>query len=355
MFDSQVYSKRYTAVDRLRDKASINLTTSSVQAGAFIAIKEAKRVGYWKRIFTRKKKVIKDPFISAREVLPPGAATIVQTHNATDVSDQCSDAVDTTIAACSATLRTAVDEEHALEIIGRYDVLVDELFENADLSENLRTEFKKKVKRAFRTGEDTGFNKGVQYGITESPTESIGCQTDSAAIATSTDDLEEAIAFTCKIQNETEAFKQVDTEKLIKKMKDSLTVKTCRDLTYYLKCKYAFCVRTPSLLTGMKTDARVWMISKNYEMTTEIEYQTLTSAVLAAFMIDPSEFAIYQLLASREFWNAAYVYNAALAGQVDMKLKGKIFNPRENVRGHARPFLFTETTKVNYKAPNTQP
>lgn len=181
---------------------------------------------------------------------------------------------------------------------------------------------------------------------------SIQTQTGCNEISTDTSDLEAAVDYTMKLQANTQQFAQFDIDQFASSLKASVREhKAHLGLTYYLKCKYAFEPRNPALLTRMRSDARVWMTSAKYLMESEAEYKMITTSVLAAFMIDPSEFKIYQVLAQREFWNAATVYNSALTGKVSAQAKGWLFNPSDSWRGHKRSFLFDKQLNLDYSAP----
>ena len=90
----------------------------------------------------------------------------------------------------------------------------------------------------------------------------MGVQTECEPVSLDTSDLEAVNAFMMEISAGKADFKVVDyTVSSVKaKLKANLAkCKASTKLTYFLKCKYAFSARTPSVLVAMRSDARVWL------------------------------------------------------------------------------------------------
>jgi len=171
---------------------------------------------------------------------------------------------------------------------------------------------------------------------------------------TDTDDLEATTKFIFDINSDKQEFtiQDFDRTKLKRMMRDKLNKnKASIRLTYYLKCKYAFSLRTPNLITSMRTDARVWMITQEYKMETPEEYEMLTTAVLAAYFIDPNEYLFFLLLSNRNFYNSVFDFNSAMNGKASMYNHSKLntlFTSNRPVRGVKQSLLFGDRTQVDY-------
>lgn len=327
MFSDRYQFQRSDTIKRVEKSLDVTIAQHT--------IKIANRKGWLKRVFGKKEKT--DLLISQSNRIRPTRVEnsyileprLVPNH---DIEQQLDD-----IAIDGATnYALANGPQEKLEMLNRYSLLVDEAIDSFGEEVIRPNALKKAVKKAIILA-DPGYYANTQPEIVQrhKPTESVGVQTATESIAIDTTDLEESIAFTLTLQNGSEPFVQANLDKMTQKIKKAMQVTAARELTYYLKCKYAFSIRNTTLLTGMRTDARVWLLSKDYKLNTEVEYKMVTSSVIAAFMIDPSEFAIYQLLASKNFWNAATAYNTALQGEVQTKLPS-IFSPGTSLRGHTR-------------------
>jgi hypothetical protein len=172
-------------------------------------------------------------------------------------------------------------------------------------------------------------------------------QTQTQEISTSTDDLEKAIANDEARLADTTTYEQENyftiRDKLMAKMK---ILNIPMKLTYYLKCKYAFALRTPSLLIQMRADARVWLAKNDYSMENDQDFRMMTTSILAAYMIDREELSSIALLSDRTMWNNTYDFNRALSGEVDLQIKSFLLGGKP-WRGHTRGLLFNKTTTTN--------
>lgn len=353
----------FFSTDISRNVINLNIKSTDVNTHKNVIvndinlIKEARRKGFlarMKQVFKKKKPV--DLFIADEQdfttTIPPQEFfhTIVHPRVFKDAEEEneLNDLANT-----AAQEIDAQPFENKIATLNIFDTLVDECVNAYHEKDDPKAkEVADIMKQAIRRNAPV-VNKPRELIVRNVNISSISTQTDSTTTSTSTDDLEAAIDFTFKLQSNTESFKQVDLQKIKTKLiKNLFTLSSCKSLTYYLKCKYAFAPRTPTLLAQMRTDARVWMSSKDYELTTDVEYQMLTTSVLAAFMIDPSEYAIYQLLSDRNFWNASSVYNTSLAGNVQTTIPGWLWGPSENWRGHSRNLLFPKKTNLDYTSHN---
>jgi len=235
--------------------------------------------------------------------------------------------------------------------IRREENLIDESIINrygaADKPEKAK-EIKKRLMREFDRDEQPIIH--VRNQTFEKETE-----VETFQVGTSTDDLEKSRAFVLQLQSDSSFFKPFNVEELKAKLRKKIfSCKASASLTYHLKIKHAFSVRNPALLTSMRADARVWLASKNFPMDSEEEYSIITSSVIAAYMIDPCEYAFYRLCQERNFWNGFSDYNSALSGSVDVTIPSKLSTilpgskDSGDWRGLKRSLIFDKSVRLNY-------
>lgn len=283
-----------------------------------------------------------------------------------------------------------------VEVTNKFDVLVDQVYplptttrdgkeivDNKSQSKNAIVN--KKMKEAFRKKQEyklekelekdrllnqmanglTGYiyeenddDDGIPFLRSERPddepidkTDTV-MQTDQGEIGCDTKDLEHFQELVNAINSDQSIFKNENYSKLrTNLLKKAKSCKASSQLTHFLKCKHAFAIRVPQLLVTMRQDARVWMAAKEnggYKMDTEEEYNMITRAVLAAFMIDIEEMKAIALLSSRIFWNNAFDFNNAMKGKVGVTMGGSLWG--KPWRGMQQSMLFSKNATANYSA-----
>lgn len=174
-----------------------------------------------------------------------------------------------------------------------------------------------KVLKKYTNGDPNIFDKNKDHKRIIYASTSCSTQTNSISISTDTDELNKSIDYANRIRATQEAFKalpyynwfeslRTDVRKMKKEVKN---VRANSELVFYLKCKHSFAPRTRALIYNMRSDARVWMTSNNYTLTTYNDYHMLTNAVMAAFKIDRQERKLLKLLSDVDSHNHIYDFN----------------------------------------------
>lgn len=210
-----------------------------------------------------------------------------------------------------------------------------------------------KLNQKIRKGEIDS-NRGIQHHINNNPSVTTATQTDVNEIQTDTQELEKWSQFCLNINNEKISFSVDDVKKRVKY--NMLKYKASARLTYFLKCKHAFAVRTGQLLTTLRADARIWMASNNFKMETAEEHEMLTTACIAAFFIDPAEASFINLLQRGSFYNSAMQFNETLTGKAvihNPSMLESLISNKPALRGFKQSILFGKSVKVNYNNPNS--
>jgi hypothetical protein len=190
--------------------------------------------------------------------------------------------------------------------------------------------------------------------------ENAATNTERMDNATSTDDLDEAQDLSKNRKADTSFFTQPDFSDKAAKKKARATVRVIRasaKLTYFLKCKHAFTVRTPSLLAILRADARVWMAAHDYRMESEFDYQMLMHAVLAAYTIDELENKAVAMHSRAAFYNTASVFNDAMRGKVEVEVPGAFCEDPDklhSLRGKPVNIFCDKTVTLNYSDPTSK-
>lgn len=133
------------------------------------------------------------------------------------------------------------------------------------------------------------------YGPDEIPVvEDRGCQSGMACeTGTGTDD----------VHTPRRTFK-VLKRKSFKSYRDSDGIEADERLVYQLKCKYFMKVRDSGTMHQMISDARVLMVKAGAEMDNEADYEKMTRAVMAAFLVDAAELEFRQRLKNSDVYDA---------------------------------------------------
>jgi hypothetical protein len=120
-------------------------------------------------------------------------------------------------------------------------------------------------------------------------------------------------------------------------------------LTYYLKIKFAFHDRTPSLLTMMRTEARLWMSGRGLSLDTQEEFDMLTTSVLAAYIPSHNEMALVDVLTDRAVFSDISLFNKTLRGEIDVKVNSRLFGPKWTGVKQSLLFPSNKTVKLENK------
>lgn len=120
-------------------------------------------------------------------------------------------------------------------------------------------------------------------------------------------------------------------------------------LTNYLKIKFAFHDRTPSLLTMMRTEARLWMSGRGLSLDTQEELDMLTTSVLAAYIPSRNEMALVDVLTDRAVFSDISLFNKTLRGEVDVKVNSRLFGPKWTGVKQSLLFPSNKTVKLENK------
>lgn len=102
------------------------------------------------------------------------------------------------------------------------------------------------------------------------------------------------------------------------------TLRACEGVTYFLKCKYFFAKRDPTLINNMVRDARTYMTGKGKQLNSEGDYYVLSQAVMAAFLVDTQELKMRATMKDRENLDNIKHLNAATQGDLGYT---SIFSP----------------------------
>lgn len=109
---------------------------------------------------------------------------------------------------------------------------------------------------------------------------SVGCET-----GTGTDD----------VTKPRRAFRVVK-RKDFRSYRNAGAIEADEALTYYLKCKHFMKPRDSGTLHQMVSDSRVQMMKNGHTMDSEVDYEMMTRAVMAAFLVDAAELEFRQRL-----------------------------------------------------------
>lgn len=175
----------------------------------------------------------------------------------------------------------------------------------------------KKVLQKYTNGEPEIFDEDRDYQRVIYASTSTSAQTNSIQVSTDTEELNKAIDYANRIRATQEAFKELpyynwfeDLRSDVRKMKKEVRkIRANSELVFYLKCKHCFAPRTRALIYNMRSDARVWMTSNNYTLTTFNDFHMLTNAVMAAFKIDRQERKLLKLFNDVDSHNHIYDFN----------------------------------------------
>lgn len=226
-----------------------------------------------------------------------------------------------------------------------------------DIDDQEKEKVKKRVlfnvtRRKYDFDEDNEDNIEAANQLPKNRMVSTACGTESNEMATDMDDFLQHQNYILNLENDSESFLLNSTKTLKDVLRDN--IKKCKAsarLTYYLKCKHAFSIRTPALLATMRQDARIWMNTYDHKMETAEEYNMLTSSVLAAYMVDPMEYKFYALCKQRSFWNTITSINEALQGIAKIRQNtylGALLDKHERVRGIPKSLLYPSKVRVSY-------
>lgn len=226
-----------------------------------------------------------------------------------------------------------------------------------DIDDQEKEKVKKRVlfnvtRRKYDFDDDNAQNVEVANMLPKNRMVSTACGTDHGDMATDMDDFLQHQNYILNLENDSETFPLNSTQTLKDMLKDN--IKKCKSsarLTYYLKCKHAFSMRTPALLATMRQDARIWMNTYDHKMETAEEYKMLTSSVLAAYMVDPMEYKFYALCKQRSFWNTITSINEALQGIARIRQNtylGALLDKHDRVRGIPKSLLYPSKVRVSY-------
>lgn len=132
------------------------------------------------------------------------------------------------------------------------------------------------------------------YGPDEIPVvEDVGCQTGTfCESGTGTDDVH--------IPRRT--FK-VLKRAAFKSYRECDSIEADERLTYQLKCKYFMKVRDSGTMHQMISDARVLMVKAGADLDCEADYEKMTRAVMAAYLVDAAELEFRQRLKNSDAYD----------------------------------------------------
>ncbi|APG76497.1 hypothetical protein 1 [Hubei tombus-like virus 25] len=117
-------------------------------------------------------------------------------------------------------------------------------------------------------------------------------------------------------------------------------------LTYYLKCKYFMKPRDSGTLHQMVSDARVQMMKSGHTLDSEVDYEMMTRAVMAAFLVDAAELEFRQRLKNYDAFDAATKITEAANGNLGrIDLLGARAG-QGSILGKMLPSLDLDTPKV---------
>lgn len=87
-------------------------------------------------------------------------------------------------------------------------------------------------------------------------------------------------------------------------------------LTYHLKCKYFMKKRDSGAMHQMVSDARIYMLKNKHTMDNEADYDKMTRAVMAAFMVDANELEFRQRLKNETVYDGLVHVSATASGDL---------------------------------------
>lgn len=117
-------------------------------------------------------------------------------------------------------------------------------------------------------------------------------------------------------------------------------------LTYYLKCKNFMKPRDSGTLHQMVSDARVQMMKNGHTMDCEVDYEMMTRAVMAAFLVDAAELEFRQRLKNHDVFDALTKITEAANGNLGrIDLLGARAG-QGSILGRVLPSLDLDTPKV---------
>jgi len=117
-------------------------------------------------------------------------------------------------------------------------------------------------------------------------------------------------------------------------------------LTYFLKCKHFMKPRDSGTLHQMVSDARVQMMKGGCTMDSEVDYETMTRAVMAAFLVDATELEFRQRLKNADVYDGLVKVTEAANGNLGrIDLLGARAG-QGNILGGMLPRLNLDTPKV---------
>jgi hypothetical protein len=161
------------------------------------------------------------------------------------------------------------------------------------------------------------------------PTLDGATQTVAEDCCVGTDDLELQLAREELITVDSVFIKTVSRSQRLA-LKDKVKkITTYRKLYYHLKAKHLFAVRSMQLLLTMRSDARIWMLTNGFDITTEVELEMMGDAVIAAFKLHALELKMRYAVYKEDIHNIAKHADA---------MSGK-YTPGINSRGKQSPLM----------------
>jgi len=249
-----------------------------------------------------------------------------------------------------------------IEISNRFSALVDNM---VDMDDNIveKDEAKSKIKDCLMHQETFPQRNAnnVQRLYNNVLVSANACtQTEQATMGTDTNDLEDMQLLTLNINQDKSFFKLIDYKPnktimnpfgkgLINLLeKHILKCKASAKLTYYLKCKHAFAVRSPQLLLSMRNDARVYLAMQDYKLETMEEYEMIAKSTLAAYMLDPIEMCYHKLVSNSKFINTVSYHNEAMSGILEVTQPSLIKSlfTGDRIRGKPWSLLFDKRVTI---------
>jgi hypothetical protein len=83
---------------------------------------------------------------------------------------------------------------------------------------------------------------------------------------------------------------------------------------YWLKIKHAFKARTPDLFNTMRNDLRNYLLNLNRPLTTHVEHQQFTRAVVNAFIPNVDDMYAHTVLSSKHVMSGIDQFNKLVSG-----------------------------------------